>query len=68
VEGVDQAVGGIAGDDVYFIVDRGAVDEAEIHHAGLGGEVEAVTLAEASAAVGALKEFDTSSERPMLLD
>jgi hypothetical protein len=34
---------------------------------GVSDEVEAVTLAEAYVAVGALEEFDTSIERPVLL-
>ena len=57
VEGVDEAVGGIAGDDVDFIVDEGAVDEAEVHDAGRRGEMQAVKLAPATEAVGALEEF-----------
>jgi len=38
-EGVDEAVGGVPGDDVDLTIDEGAVDEAEIHHFGLPGEV-----------------------------
>ncbi len=57
VEGVDEAVGGIAGDDVDLFVDEGAVDEAEVHDAGRCGEMQAVKLAPATEAVGALEEF-----------
>ena len=57
VEGVDEAVGGIAGDDVDLFVDEGAVDEAEVHDAGRCGEMQAVKLAPATEAGGALEEF-----------
>ncbi len=57
MEGVDQAVSGIAGDDVDFFVDERAVDEAEVHDAGRRGEMQPVELAPAGEAVGALEEF-----------
>jgi hypothetical protein len=57
VEGVDEAVGGIAGDDVDLFVDEGAIDQAEVHDAGRGGEMQAVELAPAAETVGPLEEF-----------
>src|SRR5579872_3601789 len=57
MERVDEAVGGIAGDDVYFFIDERTVDKAEVHHAGSFGEMQAVTLDEAAIAVGAFEKF-----------
>src|ERR1700758_4916739 len=57
VEGVDESVGGIAGDDVDFFVDESAIDQAEVHDAGRRDKVQAVELAPAGEAVGTLEEF-----------
>src|SRR5882762_6175151 len=57
MERLNEAVGGIAGDDVDFFVDEGAVDEAEIHDAGRGGKMQTVKLAPAAKTVGPLEEF-----------
>src|SRR6202158_6543915 len=57
VEGVDESVGGIAGDDVDFFVDESAIDQAEVHNAGRRGEMQSVELAPAAETVGALEEF-----------
>src|SRR5712671_7547073 len=57
MERLNEAVGGVAGDDVDFFVDEGAVDEAEIHDAGRGGKMQTVRLAPAAKTVGALEEF-----------
>src|SRR5882724_10482749 len=57
MEGLNEAVGGVAGDDVDFFVDEGAVDETEIHHAGRGGKMQTVKLAPAAKTVRALEEF-----------
>ena len=51
-ERINQAVGGIAGDDVDLMINEGAVDQAKIHDLGGFGEVEAVVLGEAEEAVG----------------
>jgi hypothetical protein len=53
-EGVNEAVGGVAGNDVDLTIDEGAVDEAEIHHFGRFGEMKIVAAGEAAEAVGAL--------------
>jgi hypothetical protein len=63
-ERVDEAVGGIAGDDVDLMIDEGAVDEAEVHHARLLGEVEGVAVAPAAETVWALEEFITDADAP----
>jgi hypothetical protein len=57
VEGVDESVGGIAGDDVNFLVDEGAIDQAKVHDTGRRGEMQAVESAPATKAVGTLEEF-----------
>src|SRR5258706_3125478 len=54
---LNEAVGGVAGDDVNFFVDEGAVDEAEIYDAGRGGKMQTVKLAPAVKTVRALEEF-----------
>ena len=65
VERVDEAVGGIAGDDVDFLIDESAVDEAEVHDAGrCAAKCEAVALAEAAVAVGALEKFVADAGAP----
>ena len=64
VQRVDEAVGGIAGDDVYFFIDERTVDKAEVHHAGSFGEVQAVALDETAVAVGALEKFVADSGTP----
>ena len=64
MERVDEAIGGIAGDDVDFFVDQSAVDEAEVHDAGRCGEMQAVALAEAAVAVGALEKFVADAGAP----
>jgi hypothetical protein len=56
-EGIDEAVGGIAGDDVDLTIDEGAINQAEIHDAGLPGEVQGVAVAPTAEAVGALEKF-----------
>jgi hypothetical protein len=62
---INQAVGGIAGDDVHLMLDEGAVDEAEVHDAGPPGEMEGVTFAPAAETVGALEEFVADPDAPL---
>jgi len=57
VERVDEAVGGIAGDDVDLMIDEGSIEEAEVHDIGRGGEVEIVAGTPAGEAVGAFEKF-----------
>src|ERR1700751_872659 len=61
---VNQAVGGVAGDDVDLSVDERAVDQAEIHDAGLGREAQAVAFAPAAKTVRALKKFVAYANAP----
>jgi hypothetical protein len=63
-EGVDEAVSGVAGDDVHLTIDEGAVDKAEVHNAGLPGEMEIVAIAPAAETVVALKEFEADAHAP----
>src|SRR6266705_2276277 len=67
-EGVDEAVRGIAGDNIDLMIEEGAVDEAEVHHVGLPGEVEAVQTAQGAEAVGALEEFVADAGAPLRRD
>lgn len=64
MEGVDEAVGGIAGDDIDLMIDQGAIEEAEVHDLRRGREMEAVTLAPPGEAVGALEEFVADADAP----
>ncbi len=68
MERVDEAVGGIAGDDVDLFVDESAINEAEIHHAGRLGEMQAVALDEAAIAVGTLEKFVADAGAPSRRD
>src|SRR5258708_29190792 len=63
-EGIDEAVGGVAGDDVDLMINEGAVDESEVHDFGGSGEAEAVIFAEAGKTVGALEEFVADAGAP----
>jgi hypothetical protein len=47
------------------VTHEGAVDEAEVHDAGLHGKVETVAVAEAWEAVGALKKFVADCDAPL---
>ena len=62
---VDEAVGGIAGDDVDLMIDESAVEEAEVHDVGRSGEVETVAIAPAAEAVGAFEEFVADAGVPL---
>jgi len=64
VERVDEAAGGIAGDDVDLMIEQGAIEEAEVHDTWLGCEVEIVTGAPAGKTVGALEEFVADAGAP----
>ena len=68
VKRIDEAVGGIAGDDVDFFIDEGAIDEAEVHDAGSFGETQAVALDEAAVAVGAFEKFVADAGAPARRD
>ena len=68
VQRVDEAVGGIAGDDVDFFIDECAIDEAEVHHARRFSEMQTVALDEAAIAVGALEKFVADAGAPAWSD
>ena len=63
-EGIDKAVSGVAGDDVYLMIDESAVDEAKVHDFGSFGEAKIVTVAPAAEAVGALEKFVADADAP----
>jgi len=65
VKRVDEAVGGIAGDDIDLMIDESAIEEAEVHDVGLRGEVESVTSAPTAETVGALEEFVADTGAPL---
>src|SRR5258708_27962516 len=60
-ERINQAVGGISGDDVHLMLDEGAVDEGEGHDAGPPGEMEGGAFAPASETVGAVEALVTDA-------
>lgn len=59
---VNETVRGIAGDYVDLMIDKGAIEEAKIHDAGLRGKAEAVTIGPAAKTVGTLEEFITDAD------
>jgi hypothetical protein len=61
---VNEAVCGVARNDVHLMIEKGAVEQAEVHDAGRRGEVERVALAPAAEAVGALEEFKADADAP----
>lgn len=63
-ERIDLAVGGIAGDDIDLMIEKRAVDEAEIHGSGGSGEMQIVAVGEAGVAVGPLLEFVSDTGTP----
>ena len=65
MERVNQAVGGIAGDDVDLVIDEGAIEEAEVHDVWWSGEVERVAITPAAEAVGTLEEFVADTGAPL---
>src|SRR6266700_3113334 len=60
-EGVDEGVRGIAGDNVDLVIEEGAVDEAEVHHVGLPGEVEAVQTPQGARGIRSRRRRATSA-------
>jgi len=64
MERVNQAVGGITGDDVHLMIDEGAIEEAEVHDVWWNGEVERIAIAPAAEAVGTLEEFVADTGAP----
>src|SRR5262249_41299353 len=60
----DQTVRGISRDDVHFVVNQGAIDEAEIHHARLLREAQSITLAPAFVAVRPFEKFIAEAGLP----
>src|SRR6266436_1937647 len=51
-KGIDEAIRGVARDDVNLMIDESAVDEAEVHDFGSSREMEIVAAAPAAEAVG----------------
>jgi hypothetical protein len=64
-EGFDEAVGGVAYDDVDLMVDERAVDKARVHHVRLAGEMKIVAGAPAGEAIGALEQFVAEGDAPL---
>jgi hypothetical protein len=64
-ERVNEAISGVASDNVDLMIDEGAVDEAEVHDFGRAGEVEIVAGSEAGETIGALEEFVANSGAPL---
>jgi hypothetical protein len=64
-ESVDEAVSGIACDDVDFFLDESAVDQAEIENTGRFAELQAIALRPALVAVGAFEELVADAGAPV---
>ena len=64
-EGVDLAVGGISGDDIDLMIEKRAVDEAEVHGGGRRGEMQIVAMREAGVAVGAFLKLVADAGVPL---
>ncbi len=62
---IDDAVGGVAGYNVDFVILQRTVNQAEIHHAGLLGKMQAVALAPSTKTIGAFQKFKTNSDAPL---
>src|ERR1700688_608180 len=61
---VDDAVGGVASHNVNFVILQSAVNQAEVHHAGLLGKMQAVSLAPSTKTVRTLQKFKTNADAP----
>jgi hypothetical protein len=68
MEGFEEAVGGIAGDDVHLMLDESAIEEAEVHDVGRRGEMKIVAGRPAGKAVGAFEEFVADADAPFRSD
>src|SRR5690348_10287409 len=65
MERVDESIRRIAGHDIDLVIDKSAIEKAEIHDVGRSGEVETVTLAPAAETVGAFQKFITDADTPL---
>ena len=65
VQSRDQAVGGVAGDQVNLAGLQGAGEQAEVHDSWRGGEVQTVGCGQAAVTVGALHELVAESGTPV---
>ncbi len=64
-EGINEAVGRVAGDDVHLMIDEGTINKAEVHDFGRSCEMEIVAVAPAAEAVGALEKFVADARAPL---
>ena len=64
-QGVDQAVGGITGDDVHFFFGKRAVHQTEVQHAGVFPEFQSVTFGPAAIAIGTFEKFIADTGAPV---
>src|ERR1700692_626753 len=62
---VDDAVGGVAGHNVHFVILQRAINQAEVHHAGLLAESQAVALAPSTKTIRALQKFKPNADAPL---
>ena len=63
-ECLDGAVSGVGGDHVNLMSIERAIEQAEVHGAGRGGEFQPVGGAQTGKPVGALFEFISDAEAP----
>jgi hypothetical protein len=63
-EGINEAIGGVARDDVYLMIDESAIDKAEVHDFGRSREIEIVALAPTAEAIRTLEKFVADPDAP----
>ena len=61
---IDEAVGGVAGDDIDLLLNECAIEKAEIEDRGLSGEMEIVGFCEAGETVGTFEKFVADASAP----
>ena len=61
---INEAVGGVAGDDVHLMVEEGAINKAEVHDARRSRESKSVAIAPAAEAVGAFEKLIADADAP----
>ncbi len=67
-ESINEAISGVAGDDVHLMIQKRAIDEAEVHDFRRFGKVEMVAGAETGESVGALEKFVAHTGTPLRRD
>ena len=67
-EGINEAISGVAGNDVNLMIHKRAINKTEIHDFRRFGKVETVAGAETGEPVGALEKFVAHTGTPLQRD